>query len=41
MAANRIIIEPGRIEKNYWRDLWFFRELFYTLSCRDIKVRYK
>ena len=38
---SRIIIEPGRAEKNYWRDLWLFRELFYILSWRDIKVRYK
>lgn len=41
MNPNRIIIEPGRAEKNYWRDLWVFRELFYILSWRDIKVRYK
>jgi len=41
MIPNRIIIEPGRTEKNYWRDLWVFRELFYILSWRDIKVRYK
>ena len=37
----RIIIEPGRKEKNYWKDLWRYRELFYILSWRDIKVRYK
>jgi len=36
-----LIIEPGRAEKNYWRDLWRYRELFYILSWRDIKVRYK
>ena len=36
-----LIIEPGRTEKNYWRDLWRYRELFYILSLRDIKVRYK
>lgn len=36
-----IHIEKGRSEKNYWRDLWRFRELFYILSWRDIKVRYK
>ena len=36
-----IIIEPGRTEKNYWSDLWRFRELFYILSWRDISVRYK
>jgi len=36
-----LIIEPGMVEKNYWRDLWQYRELFYILSWRDIKVRYK
>ncbi len=41
MNDSRIIIEPGRTEKNYWKDLWLFRELFYILSWRDIKVRYK
>jgi lipopolysaccharide transport system permease protein len=41
MNPQRIIIEPGRAEKNYWKDLWTFRELFYILSWRDIKVRYK
>jgi len=36
-----IVIEKGRTESNYWRDLSRFRELFYILSWRDIKVRYK
>ena len=36
-----LIIEPGKTEKNYWRDLWVYRELFYILSWRDVKVRYK
>jgi lipopolysaccharide transport system permease protein len=35
------IIEPGRAERNYWRDLWRYRELFYFLAWRDILVRYK
>lgn len=39
--SSQLIIEPGRIEKNYWNDLWRYRELFYILSWRDIKVRYK
>jgi len=39
--AYKIIIESGRAEKNYWKDLWHYRELFYILSWRDIKVRYK
>ena len=37
----KIIIEPGKTEKNYWKDVWRFRELFYILSWRDIKVKYK
>jgi lipopolysaccharide transport system permease protein len=36
-----VIIEPNRTEKNYWKDLWRYRELFYILSWRDLKVRYK
>ena len=36
-----LVIAPGRAEKNYWKDLWRFRELFYILSWRDVKVRYK
>jgi len=38
---HELIIESGRTEKNYWRDLWRFRELFYFLAWRDILVRYK
>jgi lipopolysaccharide transport system permease protein len=36
-----LILEPGRAEKNYWRDLWHYRELFYFLAWRDLLVRYK
>jgi len=38
---SHLIIEPGRTEKNYWRDLWRYRELFLFLAWRDILVRYK
>jgi lipopolysaccharide transport system permease protein len=37
----RIVIEPGQIERQYWRDLWHYRELFYILAWRDLSVRYK
>jgi lipopolysaccharide transport system permease protein len=37
----KLIIEAGRTEKNYWRDLWRYRELFYFLAWRDVLVRYK
>jgi lipopolysaccharide transport system permease protein len=36
-----LIIEAGRTERHYWKDLWHFRELFYFLAWRDILVRYK
>ncbi len=36
-----LYIEAGRTEKQYWRDLWRFRELFYFLAWRDLLVRYK
>ena len=36
-----LIIKPGAANKQYWLDLWRFRELFFVLSLRDISVRYK
>ena len=36
-----IVLEPGRAEKNYWKDLWRYRELFYFIAWRDILVHYK
>jgi lipopolysaccharide transport system permease protein len=36
-----LIIEAGRTESQYWKDLWHYRELFYFLAWRDILVRYK
>jgi len=35
------VLEPGRTERNYWRDLWHYRELFAILAWRDVSVRYK
>lgn len=36
-----LIIEAGRTERQYWKDIWRYRELFYFLAWRDILVRYK
>src|SRR6516225_3604149 len=36
-----IVIEAGRSERHYWRDLWQYRELFRVLAWRDVVVRYK
>src|ERR1700674_2627897 len=37
----KLVIEAGLAAKNYWRDLWRYRELMYFLAWRDIAVRYK
>lgn len=36
-----LVIEAGRSERHYWRDLWRYRDLLAFLAWRDIKVRYK
>ena len=38
---DELIIEAGRTEAHYWRDLWRYRDLFYFLAWRDLLVRYK
>ena len=38
---SKLVIEAGNTEKQYWKDLWLYRELFYFLAWRDILVRYK
>jgi lipopolysaccharide transport system permease protein len=39
--VRELIIEPGRSERGYWRDLWQYRELFLVLAYRRISARYK
>jgi len=36
-----LVLEAGRAERHYWRDIWHYRELFAILAWRDISVRYK
>jgi lipopolysaccharide transport system permease protein len=38
---DKLIVEAGRAEKHYWRDLWRYRDPFYFLAWRDLLVRYK
>jgi lipopolysaccharide transport system permease protein len=40
-AQHELVIEAGRTESQYWRDLFRYRELFYFLAWRDVLVRYK
>jgi lipopolysaccharide transport system permease protein len=36
-----LIIEAGRTARQYWSDIWRYRELFYVLAWRDMMIRYK
>jgi lipopolysaccharide transport system permease protein len=40
-VKQKVIIEPGSVERSYWLDLWQYRELFQVLAWRDVSVRYK
>ncbi len=40
-SSSDLILEAGRADSNYWRDLWRYRELLGFLAWRDVKVRYK
>lgn len=41
VSQNVVVIEAGRTERHYWRDLWRYRELLWFLARRDVSVRYK
>lgn len=36
-----LVIRAGQSNKQYWHDLWRYRELLYFLAWRNILVRYK
>ncbi len=36
-----LVIEAGRTERHYWKDIWRYRELFFFLAWRDVLVHYK
>lgn len=40
-AVPVVVIEAGRANRQYWRDVWSFRELIYILALRDVQVRYR
>lgn len=41
MRQATLILEPGRADREYWRDLWRYRELFLVLAWRNVSARYK
>ncbi|HKY37065.1 MAG TPA: ABC transporter permease [Polyangiaceae bacterium] len=36
-----VVLEAGRSDREYFRDIWRYRELLYILAWRDISVRYR
>ena len=36
-----IVIEPRSTILGYWKEIWNFKNLFYFLAWRDVKIRYK
>jgi lipopolysaccharide transport system permease protein len=40
-SRSQLVIRAGESERQYWKDLWRYRELFYFLAWRDILVRHK
>lgn len=41
MPTQPLVIKAGYTNKQYWKDLWHYRELLYFLAWRDVLVRYK
>src|ERR1700678_2941953 len=41
VTDDTLVLEAGRAERHYWRDLWHYRELFAILAWRDVAVREK
>lgn len=39
--TDEVILRPGGSSRGYWAELWRYRELFFFLAWRDLKVRYK
>jgi lipopolysaccharide transport system permease protein len=39
--GNVTVIEPGRMDRRYWLEIWQYRELFQVLAWRDLSIRYK
>jgi lipopolysaccharide transport system permease protein len=39
--STRLVLEAGQADRQYWQDLWRYRELLLILAWRDVSVRYK
>jgi hypothetical protein len=39
-APAPMVLEAGRTDRQYWHDVWRYRELFFILAWRDVSIRY-
>jgi lipopolysaccharide transport system permease protein len=39
--SQHLVLEAGRADRQYWSDIWRYRELLFILAWRDVAVRYK
>jgi lipopolysaccharide transport system permease protein len=40
-STEPLVLEAGRADRQYWHDVWRYRELFFILAWRDVSVRYR
>jgi len=40
-SGTHLVLEAGRADRHYWRDIWSYRGLLFILAWRDVAVRYK
>src|SRR5271168_302809 len=41
LHSDEIVLRAAGSSQGYWQELWRYRELFFFLAWRDLKVRYK
>lgn len=41
MTQTVVVLEPGKTDAHYWKDVFQYRDLFWVLARRDVSVRYK
>ena len=41
VSAKKIVLSASAIDRSYYQDLWYYRDLFTNLAWRDVAVQYK
>ena len=37
-SSPHLVLEAGRADRHYWRDIWSYRGLLFILAWRDVTV---